>query len=84
MEHDATRVPIGQTQEEMVSALSKLRQHIYIFRNRRGFRTLLERQLKISGIKHHLLTLDMPVGYASSLEFNIQHNKSCMYTGRSY
>jgi hypothetical protein len=66
MEPDAARVPIGQ--EEVVSALSKLRRHIYIFRNRRGFRVLLERQLKISGIKPHLLTLDMPVRWNSTYE----------------
>jgi len=68
MEPDAARVPISQTQEEVVSALSKLRRHIYIFRNRRGFRTLLERQLKISGIKRHLLTLDMLVRWNSTYE----------------
>ena len=66
MEPDAARVPIGQ--EEVVSALSKLRRHIYIFRNRRGFRALLERQLKISGMKPHLLTLDMPVRWNSTYE----------------
>jgi hypothetical protein len=61
IEPDAAWVPIGQSQEEVVSALSKLCRHIYIFRNRRGFRTLLERQVKISGLKAYLLTLDMPV-----------------------
>ena len=34
IEPNAAHVPTGQSQEEVVSALSKLRQHIYIFRNR--------------------------------------------------
>jgi hypothetical protein len=34
MEPDAACVPTGQSQEEVVSALSKLCWHIYIFRNR--------------------------------------------------
>ena len=68
IEPNAACVPIRQTQGEVVSAFSKLRQHIYIFRNRRGFRTLLERQLKISGIKLHRLTLDMPVRWNSTYE----------------
>jgi len=37
-----------------------------MFRNCYGFRTLLERQLKISGIKPYLLTLDMPVRWNST------------------
>jgi hypothetical protein len=45
MEPNAACVPILQTQEEVVSAFSKLRQHIYIFRNRCGFKAALERQL---------------------------------------
>jgi hypothetical protein len=61
MEVNAARIPLGQSQEDIVSALSKLRRHIYIFRNRRRFRKLIERQLKTCGIKAHLLTLDMPV-----------------------
>ena len=60
MEPNAARVPILQTQEEVVSAFSKLRWHIYIFRNRRGFKAALERQLR-AAMKVKLLTLDMPV-----------------------
>jgi hypothetical protein len=66
MEPDSACVPIGQ--EEVVSALSKLCRYIYIFRNRCGFCTLLEQQLKISGIKPYLLTLDMPVHWNSMYE----------------
>jgi hypothetical protein len=68
MEPDLARISYKQTQEEVVSALSKLRCHIYIFRNRCGFRALLKRQLKISGIKPHLLTLDMPIRWNSTHE----------------
>ena len=59
MEPNLACISYRQTQEEVVSTLSKFRHHIYVFRNRCGFRALLERQLKISGIKPHLLTLDM-------------------------
>jgi Domain of unknown function (DUF4413) len=68
IEPEAAHTSIRQSQDEVVSALLKLRRHIYIFRNRRGFRVLLERQLKISGIKQHLLTLDMPVRWNSTYE----------------
>jgi hypothetical protein len=49
----------------VVSALSKLQQHVYIFRNWQGFRTLLKRQLKASRIKQRLLVLDMLVRWNS-------------------
>jgi hypothetical protein len=61
MEPNTARVPILQTQEEVVSAFSKLHRHIYIFRNRRGFKAALERQLRAAKMKVRLLTLDMPV-----------------------
>jgi hypothetical protein len=68
MEPDLARISYRQTQEEVVSALSKLRHHIYVFRNRRGFRALLKRQLKISGVKPHLLPLDLPLHWNSTYE----------------
>ena len=68
IEPSAPYISHRQTQEEVVSALIKLRQHIYIFRNRRGFRILLERELKISRIKQHLLTLDILVCQNSTYE----------------
>ena len=68
MEPDSACISYGQTQEEVVSTLSKFRHHIYVFRNRCGFRALLERQLKISGIKPHLLTLNIPVRWNSTYE----------------
>ena len=69
MEADAAWMPLGQLQEGVVSALSKLRRHIYIFRNRRGFRTALEKQVRVSGIKPaRMLTLDMPVRWSSTYD----------------
>jgi hypothetical protein len=61
MDANEARIPIAHTQDNVVSALSKLRRHIYIFRNRQGFKSLLEKQLKATGIKQRLLVLDMPV-----------------------
>ena len=62
-------MPLGQLQEGVVSALSKLRQHIYIFRNQRGFRTALEKQVRVSGIKPaRMLTLNMPVRWSSTYD----------------
>ena len=68
MEPNAACVSILQTQEEVVSAFSKLRQHIYIFRNRRGFKAALERQVRAAKMKVKLLTLDMPVRWGSTYD----------------
>jgi GTP cyclohydrolase I len=61
MDTNEARIPIAYTQDEVLSALSKLRRHVYIFRNRQGFRSQLEKQLKATGMKQQLLVLDMPV-----------------------
>jgi hypothetical protein len=67
MEADAARLPIGHSQEVVVSALSKLRQYVYIFRNRRGFKSALETQVRVHNIKPaRLLTLDMPIWWGST------------------
>jgi hypothetical protein len=58
---NAARILILHTQNEVVSVLSKLRRHIYIFRNRREFKVKLEQQLKAMIIKQRLLVLDMLV-----------------------
>jgi hypothetical protein len=49
-------------------SLSKLQHHIYIFRNRRQFRTALEQQLWAVSIKQRLLILDMPIWWNSTYE----------------
>ena len=59
MEKNSAALPYSYSQDEIVSALSKLQRHIYIFRNRRQFESLLELQLKASAMKPKLLTLDM-------------------------
>jgi hypothetical protein len=66
MDANAARIPILHTQDEVVSALSKLRRHVYIFRNRRAFKVKLEQQLKAMGLKQRLLVLDMPVRWNST------------------
>jgi hypothetical protein len=55
------RIPVSHTQDEVISALSKLRCHVYIFRNQRAFKAKLEQQLKATGMKQRLLVLDMLV-----------------------
>jgi hypothetical protein len=51
---------------DVISALYKLRRHIYIFRNRRIWRDALEKQCKAANIKYHRPTLDMPVRWNST------------------
>jgi hypothetical protein len=75
MDANEARIPIAHTQDNVVSTLSKLRRHIYIFRNRRGFKSLLEKQLKATGIKQRLLVLDMPVRWNSTYDMI---NIACM------
>ena len=69
IENDTARIPFEHTQEQIVLALSKLRRHIYIFQNRRAFKSALESQVRLSRIKPvRLLTLDMPVRWNSTYE----------------
>ena len=51
---------------EVSAVLAKLRRHIYVFRNRRGWREHLKQQTLISGIKVRQLSLDMPVRWNST------------------
>ena len=46
---------------EVSAALKKLRQHIYVFRNRRAWKDALQKQIKAAGQKPRQLSLDMPV-----------------------
>jgi hypothetical protein len=66
MELNAACVLVLQTQEEVVSASSKLRWRIYIFRECRGFKAALERQLQAARMKVKLLTLDMLVRWGAT------------------
>jgi len=56
------RLPI----EEVLSALIKLRKHIYIFRNRRAWKEALRAQAIVMGIKPIQLSLDMPIRWSST------------------
>jgi hypothetical protein len=67
MDANEAWIPILHTQDEVVSVLSKLCRHVYIFRNRRAFKVKLEQQLKASNIKQRLLVLDMLVQWNSTL-----------------
>ena len=66
MDANEARIPVSHSQDEVVSALSKLRRHVYIFRNRRGFKSQLEQQLKATRMKQRLLVLDMPIRWNST------------------
>jgi hypothetical protein len=60
LEIRAARIPTV-TENEIVTVLAKLWHHIYVFRNRRGWKDALKNQCKAAGIKVCQLTLDMPV-----------------------
>jgi hypothetical protein len=51
---------------DVISALYKLRRHIYIFQNQRVWRDALEKQCKAANITYHRLGLDMPVRWNST------------------
>ena len=46
---------------EVSNTLEKLRRHIYVFRNRRGWKDALQRQVQAVGLKPRQLSLDMPI-----------------------
>ena len=52
----------------IMTALEKLRKHIYIFRNRRVWKNALKSQLIAFNIKVKVLKLDMPVHWNSTYE----------------
>ncbi|KFZ23264.1 hypothetical protein V502_02249 [Pseudogymnoascus sp. VKM F-4520 (FW-2644)] len=57
---------IYSEKEEVVDALTKLRKHIYVFRNRRGWRDSLRSHAIATGIKPITLTIDIPVRWNST------------------
>src|ERR1700738_78314 len=66
MIYKAAQLPVDCNKADVVSALAKLRRHIYIFRNRRSWRIALENQCKAAGIPFRQLPLDMPVRWNST------------------
>jgi hypothetical protein len=58
LEIGAARIPLV-AENDIVTVLAKLRRHIYVFRNRRGWKDALKNQCKAASIKVRQLTLDM-------------------------
>jgi hypothetical protein len=52
--------------DEVVNALTKLRKHIYVFRNRRAWKDALSTHATATGIKPIALSIDMPVRWNST------------------
>ena len=61
LEQGAAGISTSTGKEEVVSALIKLRRHIYVFRNRQGWKEALKAQTIAIGIKSIQLSLDMLV-----------------------
>jgi hypothetical protein len=66
MVYNSATLPIEFGKKDVVSALYKLRRHIYIFRRRRAWRTALEKQCNAHGVPYRKPTLDMPVRWNST------------------
>ena len=62
----AARVARAYERTEVSDTLSKLRRHIFVFRNRRGWRDALAKQCEAQGIKARQIPLDMPVRWSST------------------
>jgi hypothetical protein len=65
LEYGAARVP-SLPENESVAVLSKLRRHIYVFRNRRQWKDALKKQCEAANIEFKQLSLDMPVRWSST------------------
>ena len=61
MIYNSATLPIEFSKKDVISALWKLRRHVYIFRKRRAWRIALEKQCQAHRIKYRKPTLDMPV-----------------------
>ncbi|KFY91845.1 hypothetical protein V500_04432 [Pseudogymnoascus sp. VKM F-4518 (FW-2643)] len=60
LEIGAARIPLV-AENDIVTVLAKLQRHIYMFRNRCGWKDALKNQCKAASIKVRQLTLDMPL-----------------------
>ncbi|KFY79733.1 hypothetical protein V499_01319 [Pseudogymnoascus sp. VKM F-103] len=69
-EQGAARIPTSSSESniEVKNTLSKLRRHIYVFRNRRQWKDALQKQTIAAGLKKLQLSLDMPVRWNSTYE----------------
>jgi hypothetical protein len=69
VEQGCARIPIAYgPNTDITTVLAKLRRHIYVFRNRRGWRDALQKQTTIASIKVQQLSLDMPVRWNSTFQ----------------
>jgi hypothetical protein len=59
MIYDSATLPIEFSKKDVISALWKLRRHVYIFQRRRIWRIALEKQCQAQGIDYRKPTLDM-------------------------
>jgi hypothetical protein len=66
MVYNSTTLPIEFGKKDVVSALYKLRRHIYIFQRWRAWRTALEKQCNAHGVPYRKPTLDMLVCWNST------------------
>jgi hypothetical protein len=66
MIYNSATLPIEFGKRDVISALWKLRRHIYIFRRRRVWRIALEKQCEAHSIKYRKPTLDMSVRWNST------------------
>ena len=66
MVYNSATLPIEFNKKDVVSALYKLRRHIYIFRRRRAWRIALEKQCNAHGVPYRKLCLDMPIRWNST------------------
>jgi hypothetical protein len=64
--YQAATLPAEFDKGDVVSALYKLRRHIYIFRKRRAWRVALQNQCKAHDIVYRKPILDMPVRWNST------------------
>ncbi|KFZ18359.1 hypothetical protein V501_01267, partial [Pseudogymnoascus sp. VKM F-4519 (FW-2642)] len=62
-EQGAARIltSLSESNIEVKNTLSKLRRHIYVFRNRRQWKDALQKQTIAAGLKKLQLSLDMPI-----------------------
>jgi hypothetical protein len=66
MIYNSATLPIEFGKHDVISVLWKLRCYIYIFRRRRAWRIVLEKQCQAYRIKYQKPTLDMPICWNST------------------
>ena len=67
-ENSVQQLVLGRGDESILTALAKLRKHIYIFRNRRAWKDALRSQCLALNITPIQLSLDMPIRWNSTYD----------------